>query len=164
MGYSNIPEWNYALKIGFEWKGIDVEALFHGVANRDIYLSGPLAYSFTDNGSASKLAHDSWTPENPNAELPMLAPRDYRSYAWTDVNYYWKKANYIRLSNLNIGYTFDFAQPLGNAISSIKVFATGTNLFYISGFKHWDPELNPGWSGVGYPVMRTLGGGISVNF
>ena len=32
VGYSNIPEWNYALKIGFEWKGIDVEALFHGVA------------------------------------------------------------------------------------------------------------------------------------
>ena len=161
--YNNNNPIYMGLNLGATWKGLSVEATFTGKFHN--YKNfGSLADYHGGQMWNREWVENSWTPENPNAELPMLAPRDYRSYAWTDVNYYWKKANYIRLSNLNIGYTFDFAQPLGNAISSIKVFATGTNLFYISGFKHWDPELNPGWSGVGYPVMRTLGGGISVNF
>ena len=161
--YNNNNPIYMGLNLGATWKGLSVEATFTGKFHN--YKNfGSLADYHGNQMWNREWVENSWTPENPNAELPMLAPRDYRSYAWTDVNYYWQKANYIRLSNLNIGYTFDFAQPLGNAISSIKVFATGTNLFYISGFKRWDPELNPGWSGVGYPVMRTLGGGISVNF
>ena len=104
---------------------------------------------------------NSFSPENPDALLPLPAPNDYRSYGWTDVDYWYEDASYIRLSNLNIGYTFNFEQPLGNAISSIKLFATGTNLFYWSSFKHWDPERG---TDMDYPIMRTLGGGVSVNF
>lgn len=151
------------LNLGATWKGLSVEATFTGKFHN--HKNFGVIGDYHDNQMWNmEWIENSWTPETPDADLPMLAPRDYRSYGWTDVDFFWKKANYIRLSNLNIGYTFNFAQPLGNAISSIKLFATGTNLFYISGFKHWDPELNPGWSGVGYPIMRTLGGGVSVNF
>lgn len=152
------------LNLGANWKGLSVEATFTGKFHQ-LKNFGAISDYHSNQVWNKEWLENSWTPENPGADLPMLAPRDYRSYAWTDVDFYWKKNNYIRLSNLNIGYTFDFSKrPLGNAISGIKVFATGTNLFYIGGFKHWDPELNPGWSGIGYPVMRTLGGGISVNF
>lgn len=161
--YNNNNPVYMGLNLGATWKGLSVEATFTGKFHN--HKNFGVIGDYHDNQMWNmEWIENSWTPENPNANLPMLAPRDYRSYGWTDVDFFWKKANYIRLSNLNIGYTFNFAQPLGNAISSIKVFATGTNLFYISGFGHWDPELNPGWSGVGYPVMRTLGGGISVNF
>lgn len=161
--YNNNNPIYMGLNLGVTWKGLAVEATFTGKFHN--YKNfGAISDYYGNQMWNREWVENSWTPENPNAELPMVAPPDYRSYAWTDVDFYWKKANYVRLSNLNIGYTFNFARPLGNAISSIKVFATGTNLFYISGFKHWDPELNPGWSGVGYPVMRTLGGGVSVNF
>lgn len=163
--YGNTNPIYLGLNLGATWKNLSIEATFTGK------LKNPKNFgAIVDYHDGSKQVYntewltDSWTPENTDATLPLMAPRNYRSYGWTDVDYFYKDASYIRLSNLNIGYTFNFERPLGNAISSIKLFATGTNLFYISGFKHWDPELNPGWSGVGYPIMRTLGGGVSVNF
>lgn len=161
--YANPNPVIYGLNLGASWKNLSVEATFTGK------LHNPKSYyaiaDYVDGQMYNmEWGTDSWSDENPNASLPKMAPYGYKSYAMSDVDYWYEDASYIRLSNLYVGYTFKFKRPLGNAISSIKLFATGTNLFYISNFKHWDPELNPGWSGVGYPVMRTLGGGISINF
>ena len=163
--YSNPNPVVFGLNLGATWKNLSIEATFTGE------LHNPKSFSaLADYYTGSKQLYNtewmtnSFTLENTDALLPMMAPTDYRSYSWADVDYWYKDASYIRLSNLNIGYTFNFERPLGNAIESIKLFATGTNLFYWSHFKHWDPELSPSWSGVGYPVMRTLGGGVSINF
>lgn len=154
---------NFGLTLNAAWKNFTIETVFTGKFH---HIKNFFAICDYHGGQMynAEWVTNSWTPENPDAELPLMAPRDQRSYTSSSVDYWYKNTSYIRLSNLNIGYTFRFARPLGGAISSIKLYATGTNLFYISNFHHWDPELNPGWSGVGYPIMRTLGGGISVNF
>lgn len=153
------------LNLGATWKNLSIEATFTGkFHNPKNFWNIANYYETGQQMFNTEWINDSWTPENTDALLPKMAPRDYRSYKKSDVNYWYKDASYIRLSNLSIGYTFIFDRPLGNAISSIKLFATGTNLFYISNFKHWDPELSAGGGGVGYPIMRTLGGGVSVNF
>lgn len=161
VGYSNIPEWNYALKIGFEWKGIDVEALFHGVANRDIYLSGPLAYSFTDNGSASKLALDSWTPENPNASYPRLSTRTFENNY--RISTYWKRnGNYFRMKNIRIGYTFPQSIARAIKLSRLYVYANASNLFTVS---HLDGLADPESSSlITYPLTRSYNLGIKIDF
>ena len=161
MGYSNIPEWNYALKIGFEWKGIDVEALFHGVANRDFYLSGPLAYSFTDNGSASKLALDSWTPENPNASYPRLSTRTFENNY--RISTYWKRnGNYFRMKNIRIGYTFPQSIARAIKLSRLYVYANASNLFTVS---HLDGLADPESSSlITYPLTRSYNLGIKIDF
>lgn len=161
--FGNSNPFYFGLNLGAAWNNFDIGMTFTGKL-RQIKNFSAIADYYNGQMFNTEWITNSWTPENPNAELPMVAPRDYRSYSWGDVDYWYKKVNYIRLSNLSIGYTFKFAKPLGNAISSIKLFATGTNLFYISNFKHWDPELGPSWSGIGYPIMRTLGGGVSINF
>lgn len=161
--YKNTNPVNFGLTLSAAWNNFTIETVFTGKFHhiKNFYeicdYHGNQMYN-------KEWVTNSWTPENPNADLPLMAPRDQRSYTNSSVDYWYKSVNYIRLSNLNIGYTFHFDRPLGGAISSIKLYATGTNLFYISNFHWWDPELNPGWSGVGYPIMRTLGGGISVNF
>ncbi len=161
--HKNTNPINFGLTLNAAWKNFSIETVFTGKFH---HIKNWFAIcDYHGNQMYNKEWIDnSWTPENPNAELPLMAPRDQRSYTSSNVDYWYKTVNYIRLSNLNIGYTFRFNRPLGGAISSIKLYATGTNLFYISNFHHWDPELNPGWSGVGYPIMRTLGGGVSVNF
>lgn len=169
--YKNPNPIVFGLNLGATWNNLSIDATFTGKLKNPKNYFGIADYltSFNHVHSVEWL-YDSWTPENTDASLPLMAPTDFRSYAWSDVDFWYEDASYIRLSNLNIGYTFKFERPLGNAISSIKLFATGTNLFCISNFKHWDPELTPGaygwpgWCGVSYPIMRTLGGGVSVNF
>lgn len=163
--YANPNPIVFGLNLGANWKNFSIDATFTGkLKNPKNYYAIADYVDIALQMFNTEWMYDSWTPENPDASLPMMAPYGYKSYERSDTDFWYKDASYIRLSNLNIGYTFKFDRPLGNAISSIKLFLTGTNLFYLSNFKHWDPELNPGWSGVGYPVMRTLGGGLSVNF
>ena len=160
--YANPNPIIFGLNLGATWKNLSIEATFTGkLKNPKNFGSIHALYDAWPQMANKEWITNSWSPENPDAELPLPAPYDNRSYAWTDVNYWYKDASYIRLSNLNIGYTFNFERPLGNAISSIKLFATGTNLFYLSNFKHWDPERP---SDASYPIMRTLGGGVSINF
>ena len=78
--------------------------LFQGVANRDLYLSGASIYSFKNNGTASTLALDSWTSDNPSATYPRLSTVNF------DNNYrsstFWKRnGSFFRLRNVMLGYT-----------------------------------------------------------
>ena len=160
-GYSSIPEWNYAFNVGFRWKGIDLSVLVQGVANRDIYISGASVYSFKSNGTASPLALDSWTPENPNASYPRLSTtlfdNNYRSST------YWRRnGSYLRLRNVQLGYSLP--QSVVNAVKldNIYVYVNATNLFTISHMGGLgDPEMN---SLTNYPITRTCNVGLKVTF
>jgi TonB-linked SusC/RagA family outer membrane protein len=163
--YANPNPVVYGVELGANWKGFSIEALLTGLIHNPKnfyeladYYDGQIQMinkNWIDKG---------WTPANPDAPLPMSVPRSYRSYSISNANFWYKDASFIRLKNLNIAYTFNFHKALGNAIRSIRIYTAATNLFYISKFKYWDPELNPGWSGIGYPIMRTISGGIDVKF
>lgn len=158
VGYSNVPEWNFSIRGGLKWKGLEVQALFNGVANRDIYLSGSTIYSFQNNISASPLAKDSWTETNVNATYPRLSLTNF------DNNYrsstFWKRnGSFFRLKNLYLGY--DIPRK-NNKPSTVCVYANATNLFTISALKDIaDPESN---SLLTYPLVRTVSLGLKLKF
>ncbi len=161
VGYSSIPEWNYALNLGFQWKGFDLTALFQGVANRDIFLSGPSIYSFKDNGTASPLALDSWTPDNTNATYPRLSTilfdNNYRSST------FWRRnGNYLRLRNIQLGYLLPKTVVKSIRLDNIYVYVNATNLFTIAHIDGLgDPEMN---SLTNYPITKTCNIGLKVIF
>ena len=160
-GYSTIPEWNYTLSLGFQWKGFDLSALFQGVANRDIFLSGPSIYSFKDNGTASPLALNSWTPENTDANYPRLSTtlfdNNYRSST------FWKRnGNYLRLRNIQLGYSLPHTVVKSIRLDNIYVYINATNLFTIAHIDGLgDPEMN---SLTNYPITKTCNVGLKVTF
>lgn len=161
VGNSTVPQWNYMLGLGCKWNGFNLDVMFQGVAKRDIYLSGPAVYSFKDNGTASPLALDSWTKENPTASYPRLSTVNF------DNNYrsstFWKRnGSFLRLRNIQLGYTLP--NRLANAIrlSNVYIYANATNVFTIDALH----ELGDAEAGnlYNYPLMRTLSLGVKVAF
>lgn len=107
---------------------------------------------------------DCWTEENPSQNV--FWPRLSQSTNTNNnrASTFWKKnMSFLRLKTLEIGYSLP--KNVVNKISakSIRFFASGNNLFYISKFKLWDPELATS-DGLKYPSMRSLMLGVEVNF
>lgn len=158
VGYSTLPEWNFSLRAGLKWKGLEVQALFYGVANRDIYLEGSTVWSFRDNISASPLAKDSWTETNRDASYPRLSVTSFDNNYRTST--FWRRnGSFFRLKDLYVGY--DIPGKKGGT-SSVCVYADATNLFTVSALKDVaDPESN---SLVTYPLVRTVSLGLKLKF
>mgnify|MGYP001518988269 CR=1 FL=1 len=100
------------------------------------------------------VADDHWSEAdpNPNAAYPRL---DYRYNANnTQTSSFWiKNGSYLRLKSVELGFTY----------KSLRAYLAGTNLFIISPFKYWDPEMGSG-NGLKYPLQRVVKLGLQYNF
>ena len=68
-----------------------------------------------------------------------------------------RSASYIRLKSLEVGYSI----PTIKGVTP-RVYASGTNLFTLSNFKLWDPEMRG--NGLSYPLQRVFNLGVQLNF
>jgi hypothetical protein len=99
-------------------------------------------------------------------EHPRAYERD--KYYWTPDNdehrstYFLWSTDYIRLKNLEIGYTFNFPGVRHAGIQNLRVYANGSNLFTLDNVKIQDPEQNN--TGKDYPQRRIMNLGVSVTF
>ncbi len=155
------PPVRAGLNLGASWKGFSIDMLFAGQFGSKIYNTGG---GWVEWNRVPSYWLNHWTPETPNAAMPnpvsAFGPNTYNANST-----YWLTNNsFVRLKYLNLGYSLpkDWVNKLG--LSNIKIFATGTNLFYVaasSKFLDIDPEL----AGVnGYPVMKTFNLGLNVTF
>ena len=71
--------------------------------------------------------------------------------------------SFLRLKNIEIGYSLPKSIAERTFISGARIFVRGTNLFTFSGFKLWDPELDTGDGGK-YPVMKSISAGLEFKF
>ncbi|MDT3402101.1 SusC/RagA family TonB-linked outer membrane protein [Mucilaginibacter terrae] len=93
-----------------------------------------------------------WTPDNPINDYARLSS----GQSGTSVNV-WRKASFVRIQNISLGYTIpqDVIKRFG--IQSAKVFINATNPYVLTGWQFWDPQ-NDG------PTPRFLAAGFNVNF
>ncbi|MCI7310018.1 MAG: SusC/RagA family TonB-linked outer membrane protein [Prevotella sp.] len=161
VGYSALPEWNYSFRLGFQYKGFDVDALFHGVANRDLYINGTPLYSFYKNSTASALALDSWTADNTDAAYPRLSTVNFDNNYRTST--YWRRnGSYLRLRNLLVGYTLPASISKAVRLGSIYAYFNAVNLFTIDHLDGLgDPEMGVN---ANYPLMRNYHIGLKLSF
>ena len=158
--YNQEPTFNFGATFNLQWKGLDFSLLFQGStgAKFRIYTESG------DIGNFLKYSHDNrWTVENPSSEHPRLASRNDRYYTTGGFrnDYYMFSKDYVRLKNIEIGYTI----PLGNqqVIQRLRVYFNALNLVTWDKNKIYDPESD-NIAGTYYPQSRILNTGLSITF
>ncbi len=167
IGYPDYPEMTFSLNGSFTYKNFDFSMLWNGATNvgRGLYWPyNPQFGQFHDQGLVRWVYENSWTPETAEtATLPRLTiANEVNNNPLSSV--WMVDASYLRLRNLEIGYTIAKVPFLSSA--NMRVYANGTNLLTFSAFKGNDPEnVGGGWRNViRYPMMKVYNIGVRINF
>ncbi len=161
---NTIPRYTFGLNLYGEFKGIDLTLFFQGVGKADGYVWGHSIASFFEGGSMPEIGKDYWTPENRDAMFPRLAFNNSNNQQ--NSSFWVKDASYLRLKNVQLGYTIPGNIISKAGISKLRLYVSTDNVFTLSKFwKYFDVEA-PVLSGYGnfYPIMRTTSIGIDLTF
>lgn len=155
------PPVSAGLTLGFEWKGISFETLLQGDFGYKRGLDSRYLGFNEWNRMPSKWL-DHWSLENPNGYFPDPKASDaFKSYYQVST-FTLHDASFIKMRYINVGYTLPKSILNSvNFIGSAKVFFSASNLFTITGFDYWDPELGGTGS---YPNMKSFNFGLDVTF
>lgn len=153
---------SFGLLFNLGWKNLHLEMLFSGLTGFKIAYNDPWGRQFA-NGNLTPEFHDNaWTPENPNGTHPKLFSwGDARANGYTqvsDFNTY--PGSFVRMKNLNLSYAVAGKTLKRIGLSGARLWASATNLFCLSKFKFYDPELY-GFSA--YPASKTYSMGLNIN-
>ena len=152
----------------FSYKGFDMSVDFNYQLGGQIYDSdyaGMMGITGTGRGNAIHAdLLNSWTPENPNSNIPRLIIDD--PSATTTSDRFLIGASYLSLQNLNFGYTFPTKLTSKIGVGKLRLYLTATNLWLWSKRQGLDPRqsITGGASTAYYSAMRTISGGITVTF
>lgn len=152
------PNFTYGLSSSLTWKNFDAFVLLQGIAGGKIYnsLRRTLEHP-TDCYNVSKALLNSWTVDNPSNKYPAVS--DVRPYSYIDSRYV-ESSNYFKLKTLSVGYHF----PIKIVKADLHITATVTNLFTITNYKGYEPEIQSGIDTGDYPASRNFTFGIEVTF
>lgn len=155
LGHPTVPEIIYGFGPTVQYRNWDFSFFFQGAANVSLMMSGfhPFGTQYNRN-VLSWIAEDYWSPTNanPNAGYPRLSKMN-NNHNEAASSFWLRDAAFLKLKNLELGYNFKI----------IRVYFSAQNLFTISPFKLWDPEMGGG-AGLTYPTQRTFSLGLQVNF
>lgn len=154
------PRLIMGLSFGAQWKNFDLMMLFQGALGAETYIWRERA---GDAGNFYKMTYDNrWTPENPSSEHPRVYNRENEYWVSNRNTYYLFPTDYLRLKNIELGYTFNFPSIQRMGISNMRIFANATNVFTLDKVKVQDPEGDS--TGQNYPQRRVSNVGISLTF
>jgi len=157
------PRFPFSLSGNMAWKGFDFSFMFQGVMDAQTRVSGALIEGGNFEGFTLDIFKDYWTPDNTNARFPR--PRKSVDYNAMMSDYWVIDAHYIRLKNVQLGYTIprDLLQKLH--IEKARVYVAGSNLLTFSPLKEWglDPEFQSGRF-LNYPQTAVYTVGVNLTF
>lgn len=180
IGYTHYPEINYGFGFNVDWKGIYVSVFFQGVANTSIMMSqsgsqGAVDYQTynvvspfswgVEKSNFRTMFLDRWTQDNPSQDV--LMPRIHTRYDRNinkEANTWWlKNGNFLRLKNLEIGYSLPKRITDKMGMDNFRVYMLGNNLYLWDHLKIWDPEQGQNNGGMKWPMSRTFTFGVDFN-
>ncbi|GLB47908.1 TonB-dependent receptor SusC [Neptunitalea sp. Y10] len=162
---SALPDVTYAFYMNFKYKRFDLGLNFNGVSGNKIFNNTALTSFTIGDLSISSNTTDA-AVQYPNENINNTSEVSTR---------YLEDGSYLRLNNATLGYTFDTKIfGIQNVVKSMRLSVTGQNLFVITDYSGFDPEVNIDYSTGGvqsfgidynsYPKARTFMFGLDVNF
>ncbi len=168
LGQPTNPEITYGFGFSLGYKAFDFSAFFQGNARVSFFINPYNISPFVQNGGSQNglltaIAESHWSEENQDlhAFWPRLDSRFNDNNSQTS-NWWLRNGAFMRLKTVELGYNLPANLLRRVRISNFRVYANGQNLFAISKFKLWDPEM--GGNGLGYPVQAIYNFGISFGF
>ena len=168
------PDLIFGLTNNFAWKGFDLSIFFQGSIGNDLLNMTRMNLEWKRTTDAL----NRWTPSNKNTDIPRNGFY-YSQYGGYVNDHFIEDASFLRLKNLTLGYTI----PFKKIVSSCRVYFSAENLFTITGYSGWDPEVDTkaneaaqsggsqqtanagaGMDFNAYPAMRTYTVGLNITF
>lgn len=184
---NSTPRYTYGISLGADWKGFFFSTFFQGVGSMDWYPGTENGtfwgqYNRPYNKIPTSHIGNIWSPENPNAYFPRyrgyIAQNGSGTLAQAQTKYL-QDVSYIRLKNLQLGYTLPQTFVKKAGLSNVRVFLSGENLWSSSPLYKVTRDLdveNIGKSDViltgdsnsgngnNYPILKTFSLGLSATF
>jgi TonB-linked SusC/RagA family outer membrane protein len=162
IGNPTIPDMVYGFGLSAGYKGFDASFFFQGSGNSSFWISPQATAPFVNEQQLLKVwADDYWSETNRDvyAKWPRLSNQYVNNNNQTST-WFMQDGSFLRLKTVEIGYSLSEKVTTKLRMNKVRFYTTGTNLFVISDFKLWDPEL--AGNGLGYPIQRVFN--IGVNF
>lgn len=168
-----IPDFIYGINLGAAYKGFDINIQLGGTYGNDIFNAMRyFTYDLSSGTNKDRAVLNYWTPQNKNTDIPRLAAIDSNDNIRISDRYV-EDGSYLRLRNLQIGYTLPAHLTQKAYMQKVRVYITGQNLLTFTNYSGADPEigqisstqyLSRGVDIGTYPQAMTITGGISVTF
>ncbi|MEG2149687.1 MAG: TonB-dependent receptor [Bacteroidaceae bacterium] len=160
------PKCTSGLRLSASYKNFDFSAFFYGSFGTKVYVYGDGLEPFYQGSVPTKDWLNAWTPENHSTTMPAVYNSQRYNSTWTTYpnTWYLRDNSFVRLKNLNIGYTLDLATFTKQIVKSIRVYVSGENLLTFTSYDGLDPERNGFGNYLTYPQNRVFSIGASVKF
>jgi TonB-linked SusC/RagA family outer membrane protein len=162
-----MPDWTFGLNINAGWRNFDLSMFFQGSYGNDIF-------DYSQRGDIPAMNRPSWILERWVGEgtsnwIPRVT-RENPNSNWRSSELYIKDGSYVRLKNIQLGYSLPQNILRGAAIERLRLYVSAENLFTLTDYDGFDPEIASGdYTTIGidrgiYPQARTISVGANITF
>lgn len=134
------PDFIYGLTFNATYKKFDLGIFFNGVQGNEIYNLNKFFNIFWADDNKLSDVLNAWTPDNRNTDIPRSTTLDQAENR-APSSFFVEDGSYLRLRTLEIGFTAFSEQETG-PVSDLRFFVTGQNLFTITSYSGYDPDVS----------------------
>ena len=159
------PRYTYGLNLTLAWKRFDLGTFFQGVGKRTLFREGDYRMPWSDWWRQPPLFYygQTWNEDRPNAPYPRLSHGDIRFWNYQPSSLQKVDAAYLRLKNLQVGFTLPERLIAKARMTHARVYFSGFDLWEKHSVKGgWDPESIA--NGFNYPFQRLYSFGMDITF
>ena len=162
------PSAEIGLNLTMSYKQFDMNMFLFGVLGKQMFNGSKWLTSWTGHapGNYHKDLANAWTEDNSNSNIPRVIQDDDRNTQASDL--WLEKADYLKLSHFELGYTFDKKFTENAGVNSLRLFLAGDNVFTLTGYTGFDPAIDydplfgRGVDRSPYPTPRQFIAGIQI--
>ncbi len=166
------PDFTYGFNLDVEYKGVSLSTFFQGVQGNDLFAAYKFYTVFNPAFNMSEAVKNRWTGPGTSTRMPRLTSSDPNQNSRIS-DFYVEDGSYLRLKNIRLGYSVPsrLLDGLGAGLSQARLYVSAKNLFTITGYDGYTPEigvnnntLDRGIDRATYPQARVYTVGINLGF